>query len=144
MKTFAAIAVLLITPLLGQSPSNQGAGEPPINAGRVAQMVGTEVTWTWAASSHDLTIVPDMSVFPIGMTAVTDGGDIVFTLKANTPGLFTVRITLDAQIPLADNWTGPPIKAQQTAMFEWIVYDGNASLFLNGFGDVLLPEPDPN
>ena len=137
MKTFLIIALLLIVPLLGQAPN-----EPTINAGRIAQQVGEEsVTWTWKASSHDLTIVPDMSVFPTGMTAVVDGGDVVFTLQANTPGLFTARITLTAQIPLADNWTGPPIKAQQTASIEWIVYDENAALFLTGFGDVLLPEP---
>ena len=136
MKTFSIITLLLIVPLLGQAPN-----EPTINAGRIAQMVGTEVNWTWEASSHDLTIVPDMSLFPTGMTAVVDGGDIVFTLQANTPGLFTARITLKAQIPLAENWTGPPIKAQQTANIEWIVYDENAALFLTGFGDVLLPEP---
>lgn len=138
MRTPALIAMLLIVPLLGQAPS-----DPQINAGRIAQMVGPqEVTFTWKASSHDLTLVPSMSVFPTGMTAVIDGNDIVLTLLTNTVGLFDATITVTAQIPVPiANWTGPPItiNAQQTANFQWIVYDKNAVSFLNGFGDVLLP-----
>ena len=140
MRTIATIVVMLLVNIsLGQAP----AEAPPFEAGRLAQQVRVEsVVWTWVASANDLTVVPEMSKFPTGMSVVADGGNLVFTLMANTPGFYTAEITVSAQVKPFPGWKGALVEARMKAIITWFVFDKNALPFLNGFGDQLIqPEP---
>lgn len=134
------IAILFGALLAMAQPVDSGI---PI-AGRISMQQGSPATqYRWHIADVNITLDPNNTVLPSGMTAVVQGGDILLDLNPVDLGIEDAVFTYTANVPPPGiiDWKGGTIRQSETVRIVWIKYRVEQSPFSAGFGDVLI---DPN